>query len=94
MTSLIHADIFFFITSIAVTVGGILIVILLIYAIFILRDVFIVSERVKRETELIAMDIDSAREHIKKQGEEFSSILGFFKGILNIRNRHKKSKSG
>jgi len=89
MDTLVHADIFFFITSIAITVGGILIAIILIYAILIFRDLRSISGQVKRETDLIAMDIDQAREHIKKQGAELSSIFGILKRIFGIKKRSK-----
>jgi hypothetical protein len=82
MDTLIHADIFFFITTIAVVVGAILVSVILIYLIMIFRDLKSISSTVKQETELIAMDIDEAREHIKKQGADFGSIFKFLKRIF------------
>ena len=92
MDSLVQADIFFFITSIAVVIGALLVSIFLIYGILIVRDIRAVSQRVKRETELISMDIDAAREKIKQEGREFSSILGFLKGIWDIRKKKNSKK--
>lgn len=66
--------------------------IILIYAVLIFRDLLAISNKVKQETELIAMDIDQAREHIKKQGAEFSSIFGFLKGIFMGKSRTSKKK--
>lgn len=90
MDSLMQADIFFFITSIAVVIGGLLISIILIYGILIFRDLLAISNKVKHETELIAMDIDEAREAIKKQGTKFSTILGFLSAIFNRAKKTKK----
>ena len=87
-----QADIFFFITSIAVVIGGALLVIILIYGILIFRDLLAISNQVKRETELIAMDIDEAREHIKKQASDFGSFFGFLKGIFMSKSRSSKKK--
>ena len=88
MDSLVKADIFFFITSIAVVIGTALLAVLLIYGIMIAKDFLAVSRRVKREAELISMDIHDAREHIRKQGAEMGSFWGFLKAIF----RTKKGK--
>jgi len=92
MDTLVHADIFFFITSIAVVIGGLLIAIILIYGILIFRDLLAISNEVKREAELIGMDIDQAREHIKKQGAKYSSMFDFLKGIFMGKFRSSKKK--
>ena len=90
MDTLIHADIFFFITTIAVIIGAALIIIILIYGILIFKDLLAISNKVKHETELIAMDIDEAREHIKKQAHDFGSIFGFLKGIFSQKTKKAK----
>ena len=91
MDSIVNSNIFFFITTIAVVIGGLLVSILLIYLILIVRDVRWVSKKVKREAELISMDINEAREHIKEHGVELTSVLGFLKGLLDIRKgKHRK----
>ncbi len=87
MDSLVHADIFFFITSIAVLLGGLLLCVLIIYGILIFRDIRSISQNVKRETELLAMDIDAAREHIKEHGMQFTSIFGFLKDIFSKKRK-------
>jgi formate-dependent nitrite reductase membrane component NrfD len=58
MNPLIQANIFFFITSIAVILITVLVVVLLIYFVLIVKDFRGVSKKIKEETELIAMDID------------------------------------
>lgn len=91
MDTLMKADIFFFITTIAVIIGAVLLIIILIYGILIFKDLLAISKKVKEETELIAMDIDEAREHIKKQAHDFGSIFSFLKGIFST-NRAKRQK--
>ncbi|MFA6072235.1 MAG: hypothetical protein WC810_27045 [Janthinobacterium sp.] len=93
MDTLIKADVFFFITSIAVVIGAILLIIILIYGIFIFKDLLAISNKVKHEAELIAMDIDEAREHIKQKASDFSSIMGFLKGIFGMGKTKRKKKS-
>ena len=82
MDTLIHADVFFFITSIAVVIGSVLLAIILIYGILIFRDLLAISNKVKRETELIAMDIEEAREHIKKKAKHYGSLFSFLRNIF------------
>ena len=93
MDTLIKADVFFFITSIAVVIGAVLLVIILVYGILIFKDLLAISKKVKQETELIAMDIDEAREHIKRQGAEFGSMFTFLKGIFGMGKAKRKKKS-
>ena len=90
MDTVMKADIFFFITAIAVLIGAILLIIILIYGIKIVKDLLSISNRVKHEAELISMDIHEAREHIKKKGAEYSSMFDFLKGIFG--SRAKKAK--
>lgn len=92
MNSVVQSEIFFFITSVAVVIGGILLCILLIYVILIFRDIRAISKSVKRETELISMDIDAARDHIRKNGLELKSILGFFRGLWDLGKRKRKQR--
>lgn len=65
MNELLKADIFFFITSIAVIVIAVLLVIALIYIIRILRDVKGVSKTAKESADAIGEDIQGARGEIK-----------------------------
>lgn len=82
MNQLIQADIFFFLTSVAVILITVLVVVLLIYLVLIIRDFRGVSRKIKEETELIAMDINVAREHIRKEGADIKSIFDYFKSFL------------
>lgn len=90
MDTLVHADIFFFVTTIATIIGAILLAVLLVYGILFVRDLLAISNRVKHEAELISMDIQEAREHIKKEGAQFSSIFSILKKILGIKSKVKK----
>ncbi len=57
MDTLIHADIFFFITSIAIVICGVFIVIIAVYAIKILADIKEITSLVKKESLEIVDDV-------------------------------------
>ena len=90
MNNLIQADIFFFITSVAVVLVTLLLVVFLAYMVMIVRDFRGVSRKVRQETELLAMDIDAAREHIKKKGSDIISAFDFFRDLTGMKKKKKK----
>ena len=89
MQTLIHADIFFFITSIVTVLMGIGMVIILIFVILILKNLYRLSETVNTEAGFIAKDIDDLR--TKAKG--FSWVIAFqlFKKFFIKRFINKKS---
>jgi signal transduction histidine kinase len=87
---IIQANIFFVITSIAVILVTLLVVVLLAYLVLILKDFRGVSRKVREETELIAMDINDAREHIRKKGSDISSAFDLFKGMMGKKKPPQK----
>ena len=73
MQTLIHADIFFFISTIATVIIAISIVIALIFVILILKNLRQISETVKTEAGHIAEDMDDLR----VKAHSFSWIMAF-----------------
>lgn len=83
MQTLIHADIFFFITSIFVFVSTIILAVAGIYFILILRDMKDISGKVRREGGEIIEDVKELREKIKEEGvglRGLGKFFGFFSG--------------
>lgn len=80
-------DIFFFVTTIAVIVVGIVITVAIIYIIKILRDVKYISKKAKAETDNLAQDLQELRANVKQQGFKAKHALNFFSKFLK---RHKK----
>ena len=78
MDTLIHADIFFFITTIAVIAIGGVIVIAGFYIVSILSDFKDLSRRVKREGELTSEDLSELRSKAKTEGVRLSHFIDFF----------------
>jgi hypothetical protein len=97
MNQLIHADIFFFITTIAVVLVTLGLLIILWYALLILRDVREIAEKAKDMTGKLELDFEEAREAIKRKGRAVSSIGDLFlKFVLNLvprpKSRHKEKR--
>lgn len=90
METLIHADIFFFVTTIAVVVIGVVLAAVLIYLSVILRDVRAVVRKGRGEAEAMLDDLRGFRERVKAHGVAFSDFLSFFKGAKQ--NESKRSK--
>ena len=85
MSSFIKADIFFFVTAIAVVALALLFAVALVYLIRILRDVKDISERVKEEASSITYDVSRFRAKIKEEGLQWRHIAEF----LGLTKRQK-----
>ena len=89
MESLLRSDIFFFITSVAVVVVTIFLVVALWYVIRILRNVKDVSDLIKKESVFVINDIAGVRTSIRKLVE---AIIDAVKKRLTI-SQQKGKKS-
>ncbi|HVO28743.1 MAG TPA: hypothetical protein VMT81_02050 [Candidatus Paceibacterota bacterium] len=91
MDTLIHADIFFFVTTIAVIVVALLVAIVLIYLIKVLNRIKDIAEQVREETILFREDIHGLRDSVRREGFKFRSLLGFFSSLVP-KHQAKRSK--
>jgi hypothetical protein len=91
MQQIVHADIFFFITTIVVVLLAALLAVLLVFAIKIFHDIRRITGLGRRKAEQLSEDLDAVREHIKREGMNFSDVLGFFKKSVNWFGRIKKT---
>jgi len=80
MNDILHANIFFIITSVVTIVLGILAAVALYYIIRILRNVRDISDRAQRGSEVLGHDLEHLRENIKQEGMRFKHIKKFLKG--------------
>lgn len=98
-SSFIHADIFFYITSMAVLILTALLIILFYYVIKIARHLECASKRFKEESERIMDDVSMVRESIEEQGGRAMSFLKFIFGsfvhskMSSKKSSEKKSRS-
>ncbi len=88
METLVKADLFFFVTTIAVIIGSILIAVIFVYVIRILRNVTHVTERVVEESDRIIEDVEVLRSNVKKKG----IILGGLFKLFTNKFKNKKNK--
>jgi hypothetical protein len=78
MTSIIKSDIFFFITTIAVIIVTIGVVVALVYLVQILRDMRDLSRKAKDEGGKIIDGVSAYREEIYRRGFQINDLLSVF----------------
>ena len=93
MDTIIHADIFFFITSIFVIVLTIGSALAFIYIIPALKDIRELSATAKKEGEKIAEDIEGIRSTVKEKGAKVKSIFDYFLSFFNRRKKTSQKKT-
>ncbi len=89
MESIAKSDMFFFVTTIAVIVVTLVLVVALAYVIRIASDIKYIAKRAKQETDEIADDLKTARETLKSKGKTIATILS---SLWMLRSR-RRSKS-
>lgn len=87
MESIIKADIFFFITSMAIVIFTIGMIIAMVYIIRILNDMKRISKTILKESDKFAGDMDSLRETIKSEGAKAKTIANFFLKLFARRRK-------
>jgi hypothetical protein len=87
MTEILHANIFFFIASIATVAFTVLVCIALYQVVRILTSVRALIERIEAGSDMIAEDVAAVRNFVVKGGL-ISHLLSFF-----MNNRAKSSRS-
>ncbi len=96
MNTLIHADIFFYVTTIVVILLAVLVSILIFFLIKISRNVSEIVKKVKKESDNIVEDVSSFREKIKEEGSKVASAGKMMRGFLlgkTIFNAFKAKKT-
>jgi hypothetical protein len=93
MDTLIHADIFFFVTTVAVVVVAVAFTAALVYLIKVLRQVEDIGKEIKAEAVLVREDIHGLRTGVKREGFRLQALMNFFQNIFKKRVRATKSKT-
>jgi prolipoprotein diacylglyceryltransferase len=89
MESLVKSDIFFFITSIAVTVLTVILVFLFYYGFKILKQIRFITNRFKEEGEFFLQDAKELRETYKGK---LGSILSLVASVVAFSKKKRKTK--
>ena len=93
MESIYKADIFFFITAVAVIFITALLVVAFLYIIKILRTLSNISEMIREEGELFRGDIQEFRKGIHQRGMRLKYLLDFVRNRFIARAKGRSGKS-
>jgi ABC-type phosphate transport system permease subunit len=93
METFLKADIFFFITTIAVIVCTLLIIVLFIYGIKVIRTVSKLSQKIELEGEQILKDVHQARNTLKSSAMASIASAGVSAGVSALTAVLTSSKS-
>lgn len=91
MNTLIHADFFFFITSISVILISIAIITISVYVIGILADVRHIAKEWKKENEYFIRDARSLRDAIRDEGTKWKQIADAIHAFIERFVKPKKA---
>ena len=83
MNTLIHADIFFFVTTIVVVVFAILGIVAWVYVIKILANLKKLSDKARVEGEFIIEEMGELRGRLHEQTFGMSSLFRFFRRVIS-----------
>ena len=94
MQTLIHADIFFFVTTIVVILVAIVLIVILICIAIIMADIREISRIVRKETGEIAEDLkdihSEIRANMRSGAGPLRSLFSFFRWYADKRRRTKR----
>lgn len=90
METLLKADVFFFVTTVAVVCVSAAIVVIAVYLTRILKQVFKISEKAKSEADNIVADVRELRTAIREEGSKLKSISEL---LTRFAPRKKKAKA-
>ena len=87
--TIVNADIFFFITALAVILITLVVLALLIVIINIFANVMHITKRVRRESDALIDDVQAIHAAVRRQSSRVSGFISVFLPDL----AHKKKKS-
>lgn len=93
MDSLLQSDIFFFVTTIAVAVATILLIVCFVYIIRVLRDVRSITSRVKKETDNLSNDVADVRRTLRQEGAKLTDLFHALSAFIRPKKTVSKKKS-
>ena len=92
MSEVLKANIFFLITALAVICITIILAVVLIYLVRILKDLKVISRKLKEQTELLSEDVNVLRKKIKEKEWRWSDLLAYVSGWWNGRKGRKSKR--
>ncbi len=92
MNTLIHADIFFFVTTIAVVVVGAALTVLMVYLVKVFRNMRDITDAIKEEAVLLRKDIGDLRGEIRARGARAKNTIDWFERLLGNERKSRSRK--
>lgn len=92
MTEIMHADVFFFVTTAVVVVLGAVLVTVLLYTVSILADVKYITKKLKQGSDDVLEDLQHLRERFKNEGFKLLNLGAFLGGFFAKKRKGGKSK--
>ena len=92
MNEILHANIFFFITGVAVIIFTALLCVALFHGIKVLRSLRRIIDRIEAGTEVIAEDIDNIRAYFSEEGF-ISRLIQTIMGTSRKNSTRERSRS-
>jgi hypothetical protein len=93
MDTVLQSDIFFFVTTIAVVIFTVGLLVAFVYIFRILKNLRDISTIVRTETYWLAEDIDNVRFKFQRDGFDVTDLFRFFKQIFNRKHRQQINSS-
>lgn len=98
MNDILHANIFFFITSVAVVAVTLLLIIALWYIIAILREVRVIAQNVRKASDGLEHDLAQLRQEMKSGAAKMfgtvNTLVGYAMGhLMKPPKRHTRRKT-
>lgn len=90
MNTLIHADIFFFITTIWVVIMSAIVVVILWHLAFIMNDLRHISKKIREGSETLSEDLRDLHTILRTEGANVKPIWKYFKHLFAHRRNIKK----
>jgi hypothetical protein len=90
METLIHADIFFFVTTIWVIIISAIAVVILWNVAYIVNDLRHISKKLREGGDVISEDLHDLHTVLHAEGASVNHVWKYFKHLFSHRQNHKK----
>lgn len=87
MNTLVHADIFFFISTIALVIISLFVAVALFFVVKILRDVQVVVSKIRKAGNELEEDFEHLRSAVKAQGYKARAMVDVLIGFFSKKTR-------
>jgi hypothetical protein len=87
MSEVVHADIFFFVTTVAIVLITAAVLVVLYFCVLILRDVRALCAKVRKAGDELERDFEVLRANVKTEGVKLRTIVDMVIGFVTYKFR-------